>query len=65
MMRILNTLLYVAGPIVVVIGAALFVQSAMKPIKQRAVMIDCALVEISPDFPPEVKQQCRKQRSKQ
>lgn len=32
--------------------------------KPITVVYDCRLSEISPDFPPEVREQCRKLRSK-
>jgi hypothetical protein len=32
--------------------------------KGRTVTYDCSLSEISPDFPPEVREQCRKLRAK-
>ena len=35
----------------------------MYPPNQKVKVIDCSLVEISPDFTPEVRDACRKARS--
>ena len=32
--------------------------------KGRTITYDCSIAEISPDFPPEVREQCRKLRAK-
>ena len=39
-----------------------FVYSA-EALKGRTIKYDCSLSEISPDFPPQVREQCRKLRA--
>lgn len=64
MRKVVDVLLYVIIPIVVVIGVAVFIQRQKSWLERREVTYNCALAEISPDFPAEVKQKCRERASK-
>ena len=57
--RSLISLLFVAGAII--IAFAFFI--TFMPKKGDVIKYDCSISEISPDFPLEVKEQCRKLRA--
>jgi hypothetical protein len=59
--RLLDIAGLIAFALVVLIMFGLFVSlGRMAEGQHRTVMYDCRLAEISPDFPPEVKEACRK-----
>lgn len=42
----------------------IFTLNSIKMLEHRTVVINCQLAEISPDFTPEMRKQCREARSK-
>jgi hypothetical protein len=50
--------------ILFICAQVLFMYWARDSFKGITVRYDCSLSEISPDFPPEVREQCRKLRAK-
>lgn len=44
---------------IVITGIALLYLYTMGEYSPRTVRVDCSIAEISPDYPPEVKQKCR------
>ena len=49
--------------IVFICAQAIYFVYAAESLKGRTIKYDCSLAEISPDFPPQVREQCRKLRA--
>lgn len=50
--------------VVVAFFIAIPVLFLLLPVKQEGVWVDCSMAEFHPDYPPKVKEECRKLRSK-
>lgn len=56
-------LLIISGVFAILLMALAGLSMLLDPIKATGRVYDCSLAEISPDFPIEVKNECRKLRS--
>jgi hypothetical protein len=59
-----ETKLIIIAVIIFIIAQATFMYWAKDTFKGMTVRYDCSISEISPDFPPQVKEECRKLRAK-
>jgi len=57
----MSKLIYLGLAVLFVIGFWVIVLTALP--RHGTVVYDCRLAEISPDFPPEVRNECRKKNS--
>ena len=55
--------LAIIGIIVFICAQVVFFVYAAESLKGRTVRYDCSIAEISPDYPPQVKEDCRKLRA--
>jgi hypothetical protein len=63
MSKPIYTILIMSGVFAILFMALAFVSMIVGDTKASGRVYNCSLAEISPDFPPEVKNECRKLRS--
>lgn len=63
MYKTLYTILVIGGTLAIVLMIAAVVSMFVSENKVTGRVYNCSLAEISPDFPPEVRNECRKLRS--